>query len=152
MLKKLSGKVAIVTGAWRGIGAATARVLAQHGAQVILTDVADGVHDTAEKNRQTGLNAIALKMDVTRTDQVNHVVQEVLSRFRRIDILVNNAGIYPRHNLVDMSDEFLHQMFDVNVFGMFRSTRAVLPVMMKQKYGKIVNMSSVTGPMVADAS
>ena len=152
MLKKLSGKVAIVTGAWRGIGAATARVLAQHGAQVVLTDVADGVHETAEKNRQTGLNAIAFKTDVTRTDQVNHMVQEVLSRFRRIDILVNNAGIYPRSNLVDMSDEFLRQMFDVNVFGMFRCAKAVLPVMMKQRYGKIVNMSSVTGPMVADAS
>jgi len=91
-------------------------------------------------------------MDVTRADQVNDVVQELLSRFGRIDILVNNAGIYPRSNLVDMSDEFLRQMFDVNVFGMFRCARAVLPVMMRQRYGKIVNMSSVTGPMVADAS
>jgi len=144
--------VAIVTGAWRGIGAATARVLAQHGAQVVLTDVADGVHGTAERNRKNGLNAIAFKMDVTQTDQVNHVVQEVLSKFRRIDILVNNAGIYPRSNLVEMSDEFLRQMFDVNVFGMFRCARAVLPTMMKQRYGKIVNMSSVTGPMVADAT
>jgi NAD(P)-dependent dehydrogenase (short-subunit alcohol dehydrogenase family) len=144
--------VAIVTGAWRGIGAATARVLAQHGAQVVLTDVADGVHEAAEENRKDGLNAVAFKMDVTQTDQVDHVVQEVLSKFHRIDILVNNAGMYPRSNLVDMSDEFLRQMFDVNVFGMFRCARAVLPVMMKQRYGKIVNMSSVTGPMVADAS
>jgi NAD(P)-dependent dehydrogenase (short-subunit alcohol dehydrogenase family) len=152
VLKKLSGKVAIVTGAWRGIGAATARVLAQQGAQVVLTDVADGVHETAEKNRENGLNAIAFKTDVTRTDQVDHMVQEVLGRFRRIDVLVNNAGIYPRSNLIDMSDEFLREMFDVNVFGMFRCARAVLPVMMKQRYGKIVNMSSVTGPMVADAS
>jgi NAD(P)-dependent dehydrogenase (short-subunit alcohol dehydrogenase family) len=127
-------------------------VLAQHGAQVVLADVADGVHDTAEKKRKAGLNAIAFKMDVTRADQVNQVVQEVLSKFRRIDILVNNAGIYPRSNLVEMSDEFLRQMFDVNVFGMFRCSRAVLPAMMKQRYGKIVNMSSVTGPMVADAS
>jgi hypothetical protein len=152
LLKKLSDKVAIVTGAWRGIGAATAKVLAQHGAQVVLTDVADGVHETAEKNRQNGLNAIAFKTDVTRTDQVNQMVQEVLGRFRRIDVLVNNAGIYPRSNLIDMSDEFLREMFDVNVFGTFRCARAVLPVMMKQRYGKIVNMSSVTGPMVADAS
>jgi len=91
-------------------------------------------------------------MDVTQTAQVNGVVQEVLSKFGRIDILVNNAGIYPRRNLVDISDQFLHEMFDVNVFGMFRCARAVLPVMMKQRYGKIVNMSSVTGPMVADAS
>ena len=151
-MKKLSGKVAIVTGAWRGIGAATARVLAQHGAQVVLTDLADGVHETAEKNRKDGLNAVAFKMDVTRTDQVSQVVREVLSKFRRIDILVNNAGTYPRGNIVEMSDEFLRQMFDVNVFGMFRCARAVLPAMMKQRYGKIVNMSSVTGSMVADAS
>jgi len=127
-------------------------VLAQHGAQAVLTDVADGVHDTAEKNRNDGLNATAFKMDVTRTNQVDQMVQEVLSKFDRIDILVNNAGIYPRSNLVDMSDEFLREMFDVNVFGMFRCARAVLPAMMKQRYGKIVNMSSVTGPMVADAS
>lgn len=127
-------------------------MLAQHGAQVVLTDVADDVHDTAEKNRKDGLDAVAFKMDVTRADQVNHVVQEVLSKFHRIDVLVNNAGIYPRSNLVDMSDEFLREMFDVNVFGMFRCARAVLPVMMKQRYGKIVNMSSVTGPMVADPS
>jgi NAD(P)-dependent dehydrogenase (short-subunit alcohol dehydrogenase family) len=127
-------------------------VLAQHGAQVVLTDVADAVHDTAEKKRKAGLNAIAFKMDVTRADQVNQVVQEVLSKLGRIDILVNNAGIYPRSNLVEMSDEFLREMFDVNVFGMFRCARAVLPAMMKQRYGKIVNMSSVTGPMVADAS
>lgn len=80
------------------------------------------------------------------------MVQEVLSRFGRIDILVNNAGIYPRSNLVDMSDEFLRHMFDVNVFGMFRCARAVLPAMMGQRYGKIVNMSSVTGVMVGDAS
>jgi hypothetical protein len=152
VLKKLAGKVAIVTGACRGIGAATAKVLAQHGAQVVLTDVADGVHETAEKNRQNGLNAIAFKTDVTRTDQVNQMVQEVLGRFHRIDVLVNNAGIYPRSSLIEMSDEFLRKMFDVNVFGMFRCARAVLPVMMKQRYGKIVNMSSVTGPMVADAS
>jgi NAD(P)-dependent dehydrogenase (short-subunit alcohol dehydrogenase family) len=151
-VKKLSGKVAIVTGAWRGIGEATARVLAQHGAQVVLTDAADGVHHTAEKHRKDGLNATAFKMDVTRTDQVDHVVREVLSRFRRIDILVNNAGIYPRSSLIDMSDEFLREMFDVNVFGMFRCARTVLPAMMKQSYGKIVNISSVTGPMVADAS
>ena len=151
-MNKLADKVAIVTGAWRGMGAGIAKVLARHGAHIVLTDVAGAVHDTAENLRKAGLNAIAFKMDVTKTDEVNHVVQQVLSRFRRIDILVNNAGIYPRSNLAGMPDEFLSRMFDVNIFGMFRCARAVLPSMMEQRYGKIVNMSSTTGPMVGDAT
>jgi len=151
-MNKLADKVAVVTGAWRGIGAGIAKVLARYGAYVVLTDVADAVQDTAENLRKAGLNAMAFKMDVTKTDEVNHVVQKVLSRFGRVDILVNNAGIYPRSNLVGMSDEFLRRMFDINIFGMFRCARAVLPTMMEQRYGKIVNLSSATGPMVADAT
>mgnify|MGYP001092496391 CR=1 FL=1 len=151
-MNKLAGKVAIVTGAWRGIGAGVAKVLARHGAHVVLTDVADAVQETADNIRKAGLNAIAFKMDVTKTDEVNHVVQDVLSKFGKIDILVNNAGIYPRSDLVGMSDEFLSKMFDINTFGLFRCARAVLPTMMKQRYGKIVNISSTTGPMVGDAT
>ena len=151
-MSKLADRIAIVTGAQRGIGAGIAKVLAKHGAQVILTDVSDAVQDTAEDISRAGLKAMALKMDVTDTDQVDKVVRQVLSQFGRIEILANNAGIYPRSELVGMSDEFLHKMFDVNVFGMFRCARAVLPAMIKQRYGKIVNISSVTGPMVADPS
>jgi len=151
-LKQLSGKVAIVTGARRGIGEGAARLLAERGAQVLAVDVADAPHEAAEKNRKAGPSVAALKMDVTRSDDVNRSVQAILSKFGRIDILVNNAGIYPRSDLVHMSDEFMRRMFDVNVFGMFRCARAVLPAMMKQRYGKIVNVSSVTGPIVADAS
>ena len=151
-LKQLSGKVAIVTGARRGIGEGAARLLAERGAQVLAVDVADAPHEAAEKNRKAGPSVTALRMDVTRSDEVNRSVQAILSKFGRIDILVNNAGIYPRSDLVHMSDEFMRRMFDVNVFGMFRCARAVLPAMMKQRYGKIVNVSSVTGPFVADAS
>ena len=146
----LADRVAIVTGAWRGIGAGIAKVLAENGAHVILTDVSDAVEETAQRISRAGLNAIAFKMDVTSTEQVDHVVKQALTKFGTVDILVNNAGIYPRCDLANMSDDFLREMFDVNVFGMFRCSRAVLPTMKKQKYGKIVNMSSVTGPMVGD--
>ena len=149
-MTKLSDKVAIVTGAQRGIGAGIARALARHGAQVILTDISDAVTKTAEDIAKAGQQASALKMDVTSTDEVNNVVNQVLTQFGRIDILVNNAGIYPRCELVNMTDEFLRKIFEVNVFGMFRCARAVLPTMMKQRYGKVVNVSSVTGPLVAD--
>lgn len=151
-MTKLTDQVAIVTGAQRGIGAGIAKVLAKHGARVILTDVSDAVTETAEELSKAGLQATALKMDVTDTSEVNNVVNQVLGQFGRIDILVNNAGVYPRCDLVKMTDELLRKMFEVNVFGMFRCTRAVLPTMMKQRYGKVVNISSVTGPLVADAA
>jgi NAD(P)-dependent dehydrogenase (short-subunit alcohol dehydrogenase family) len=147
-MNRLEGRIAIVTGAWRGIGAGISRVLAKNGAHVILTDISDAVGETTEEIRKTGFEVTSFKMDVTKSDEVDEVVRKVLDRFGRIDILVNNAGIYPRKKLVDMSEEFLFNMFDVNVFGMFRCAKAVLPAMMEQRYGKIVNMSSVTGPMV----
>ena len=147
---KLTGKVAIVTGARQGIGAGVAKVLASHDAEVVLTDISDSVAITAQQISRNGLHASAYQMDVTNTDQANHILKQVADKFGRIDVLVNNAGIYPRCELLKMSDDFLRKIFDVNVFGMFRCSRAVLPIMMKRRYGKIVNLSSVTGPLVAD--
>jgi NAD(P)-dependent dehydrogenase (short-subunit alcohol dehydrogenase family) len=149
-MSRLADKVAIVTGACCGIGAGIANVLANNGARVVLTDLSDAVDVTAQRLTKAGLKAIGLKMDVTSREQVDDAVERTLREFGTIDILVNNAGIYPRCELTSMSDQFLHKMFDVNVFGMFRCTRAVLPTMMKQKHGRIVNMSSVTGPIVGD--
>jgi NAD(P)-dependent dehydrogenase (short-subunit alcohol dehydrogenase family) len=147
---KLAGKVAIVTGARQGIGTGIAKALARHDAEVVLTDMSDSVALTSQSLSEDGLHATAYQMDVTNAHQIDYVVKQVLDRFGKIDILVNNAGIYPRSELLAMSDEFLRNMFDVNVLGMFRCARAVLPIMMKQRYGKIVNLSSVTGPLVAD--
>lgn len=147
-MKRLEERIAIVTGAWHGIGAGISRVLAKNGALVVLTDVSEAVEETAEEIKKAGFEATSFKMDVTNSDEIAEVVRRVLDRYGGIDILVNNAGIYPRKKLVDMSEEFLFDMFDVNVFGMFRCAKAVLPVMMERRYGKIVNMSSVTGPMV----
>ena len=147
-MKRLEGRVALVTGAAQGIGAGISRVLARHGAHVVLTDVQEAVHETAQEITKEGLKAESRIMDVTDGEQVAAVIEDVLGDLGRIDVLVNNAGIYPRRSLVEMSEEFMTRMFDINVFGMFRCARAVLPGMMERRHGKIINMSSVTGPHV----
>jgi len=147
-MSRLEGRIALVTGAAQGIGAGISKVLAANGAYVVLTDVSDAVEATAREIREAGYEATHRRMDVTKTEEVNSVVEGVINDLGRIDILVNNAGIYPRRRLVEMPEEFLVRMFDINVFGMFRCAKAVLPSMMEGRYGKIVNMSSVTGSMV----
>ncbi len=146
VMKRLEGKVALVTGAAQGIGAGISRVLAIHGAIVAMADVSEAVKETAEALRGEGFEAHGWVMDVTDRDQVDGVVEKIIEEHGKVDILVNNAGIYPRRRLVEMDDDFVTRMFEVNVFGMFRCARAVLPGMMERRYGKIVNMSSVTGP------
>jgi len=147
-MKRLEGKVALVTGAAQGIGAGISRVLAIHGAVVAMIDVSEVVIETAEALRGEDLEAHGWVMDVTDRGKVDGVVEKIIEEHGRVDILVNNAGIYPRRRLVEMDDDFMTWIFEVNVFGMFRCARAVLPGMMERRYGKIVNMSSVTGPMV----
>lgn len=145
---RLEGRIAVVTGAMQGIGAGVSRVLARNGATVVLTDVSPRVEETARRIAEDSHSAESLVMDVTDPEQVSKVFKEITARHGRVDILINNAGIYPRRRLVEMDEEYLHRMFEVNVFGMFRCAKAVLPGMMERRYGKIVNVSSVTGPMV----
>lgn len=145
---RLKGKVAVVTGAAQGIGAGISKVLAAEGAIVALTDIQDSVEQTAESIRSSEGQATPHHMDVTNPRSVEDAIAEITAHYSRVDILINNAGIYPRRKLVEMDEEFLHRIFEINVFGMFRTSKAVLPGMMARRNGKIVNMSSVTGPMV----
>jgi len=147
-MKKLNGKIAVVTGAAQGIGAGISRVLAANGATVCLSDIQEVVEQTAEGIKKEGGKTYAYRMDVTKAMDVESAFGRIIKDRGCVDILVNNAGIYPRRKLVEMDEEFLHRLFEINVFGMFRCSKAVLPGMMKRRYGKIVNMSSVTGPMV----
>jgi len=147
-MKRLEGKVALVTGAAQGIGAGISRVLAIHGAVVAMTDVSEAVKETAEALQGEGLATHGWVMDVTDRDQVDGVVEKIIEEHGKVDILVNNAGIYPRRRLVEMDDDFVTRMFEVNVFGMFRCARAVFPGMRERRNGKSVNMSAVTGPKV----
>lgn len=142
---RLEGKVAVVTGAMQGIGAGISSVLAKHGAHVVLMDISEKVAETSKGI--DGSTSFKI-MDVTDPEMVSSVFEEILAEHGKVDILVNNAGIYPRKKLVEMDESYMHLMFNINVYGMFRCSKAVLPSMMERKCGKIINMSSVTGPMV----
>jgi len=148
---KLDGKTAIVTGAAMGNGSGAAMTLAKEGARVILTDVQNRVFETADELRKKGYETTAYLMDVSKADEVKDVVNSVIGEFGKIDILVNNAGIIQLAKFVDMKDEIRDRHWNINVNGVWNCSKAVVPYMIRQKYGKIVNISSVTGPMVADA-
>ena len=147
---KLEGKVAVVTGAAMGNGEGIARVLAKHGAHVVLWDISETVSETADSINSTDGKATAAKVDVTDFKACQDAADKTIAEQGKIDILCNNAGVIRLANFLDMSDEDRDFHFDINIKGVWHSTKAVLPNMVKNKYGRIVVMSSVTGPMVAD--
>ncbi len=142
--KKLQGQVAIVTGSSRGIGAAVSELLVQSGASVVLTArSADQIEALAARLRQQGARAIAVPADVADPEQTEEVVEAALDQFSRIDILVNNAGvIWPLEEVAETdADEWTYNI-QVNLLGPFYLARAVLPLMLDQRHGRIVNVSS----------
>jgi len=142
--KKLQGQVAIITGASRGIGAATARRLAAAGAAVVLTARSeDALAAVAEDIQRAGGVAHFVAADVADPDQIDPVIEGTLDRFRRVDILVNNAGmLWPLEETADADlDEWAYNV-QVNLIGPFFMARTVLPLMQHQNYGRIVNVSS----------
>lgn len=145
----LKDRVAIVTGAARGNGAGIALAMAREGAAVCLWDITPEVEKTARGIRDSGFLARASRVDVTDVRQVTQAVQAAIHRFSRVDILVNNAGIYPSIPFLEVSDEIRDQCWDVNVKGTWNCTKAVLPFMIQRQNGKIINISSVTGPLVS---
>jgi len=146
---RLKGKVAIVTGAARGIGKGIANAMAGEGAVVVLWDMLDEVHKTGEHIKNSGHKAASYTVDVSDTDQINQTAQEVSRRFGKVDILVNNAGIAYFVPFVEMTDELRDTIFNVNFNGMWNCTKAIITTMIRQKNGRIINISSVTGPRVA---
>jgi 3-oxoacyl-[acyl-carrier protein] reductase len=140
-------RVAIVTGAGspKGIGRAIALTLAKKGADVVVCDLdRTGAEKVAEEIRAMKRNAMAVQVDVTRQQDVAELVRTVLDRFGRIDILVNNAGITQPIKVVDMTEADWDRIMAVNLKGTFLCSKAVLATMIKQGYGRIVNMSSVS--------
>lgn len=142
---ELEGKVAIVTGAARGIGKAIARKLSQEGAAVVICDLIEEISATAEELRSEGGNILPLQVDVTDMEAVESMVQTVIDKLGRIDILVNNAGIVRDALLVRMKESDWDAVIAVNLKGAFNCTKTVAKPMMKQRYGKIVSTSSVMG-------
>lgn len=143
---RLGGRVAIVTGGARHIGAAYGRRLATEGAAVVIADILDG-GSVAEEIRSTGGRAIALTADVSSERDANRMAAEAVKAFGRIDILVNNAAIFiniHRHPFYEITAEEWDRVSAVNIKGPFLCSKAVFPQMKEQKTGKIINISSST--------
>ena len=142
---RLDGKVAIVTGAARGQGAATARLFVSEGAKVVLTDLLEDEGEAAAA--ELGAAACFARHDVTSEDDWGRIVALAVERFGRLDVLVNNAGIMQRTPVVDCSVEEFRGVLDVNLVGPFLGMKVAAPVMGETGGGAIVNVSSIQGIM-----
>ena len=139
---KLSGKVALVTGGSRGIGFAIAKILSENGAQVIITA---NNQDRLEHAISEITNTTYIQANIRSTEQVNHVVKDIIEKYGRLDILVNNAGIFPRiKKLHEIDDDEWNEVLDVNLTGSFRFCRECIPHLLKTS-GTIINIASDAG-------
>ena len=146
----LNNKIAIITGGAMGNGYGIAEVFLKLGATVVILDYSDKITESLNKLSVISKNVIGYKVDITNKDLVNKIIEDVYKRFNKIDILVNNAGVAKLVKFEDMTDEIRDFHIDINIKGTWNVTKAVYPYMVKNNYGKIVNLSSVTGPKVAD--
>ena len=143
----LKDKNIIVTGATRGIGKEIALTLAQNGANIAINyrNYNEEEEELINSIKEFGVDAIAVKCDVSKSDEVDNFISEVKNHFSSIDVLVNNAGITKDGLLLRMKDEDFNSVLDVNLKGTFNTTKSISPIMIKQKHGKIINISSVVG-------
>lgn len=143
----LNGKVALITGGSRGIGKATAILMAKAGSDVIINYVKNKMEaeKVAEEISKIGKNCLIFKADVANSSEVKYMVKETLNYFGKIDILVNNAGIWTYGEIGEMKEEVWNQTMNINLKGMFFVCNEVIPEMKKRKRGWIVNISSTAG-------
>ncbi|WP_036478648.1 3-oxoacyl-[acyl-carrier-protein] reductase [Myxosarcina sp. GI1] len=148
-LQHLKDKVAIVTGASRGIGKAAALALASQGAKVVVNYArsSDAAEAVVSAIAEAGGEAIALQADVSQSEAVDNLIKQTQDKFGRIDILVNNAGITKDTLLLRMKPEQWQAVIDLNLTGVFLCTKAVSKIMLKQRSGRIINIASVAGQM-----
>jgi 3-oxoacyl-[acyl-carrier protein] reductase len=139
-------RVAIVTGAARGIGAAIARELAQAGARVVVADLdLSAAEATARDLRDLGRDAIAVRVDVSQVAEARDLIDAALARFGRLDILVNNAGICPLATIEEVTEDLFDRVVAVNLKGVFFVSQAAVAPFKRQRAGRIVNIASVGG-------
>jgi 3-oxoacyl-[acyl-carrier protein] reductase len=149
MSGRLEGKVAVVIGGARGIGAGACEVFVREGAKVLLADVETALGEGVVARfpgRVTFMSA-----DISKRADMQRLAAAALERHGRIDILAQVAGIYPNHLIEDLSEEEWDRVLDVNLKGAFLAIQACFPAMKKQRYGRIVLMGSITGPIVSQA-
>ena len=140
---RLKDKTAIITGGGTGIGLATARAFCQEGAKVILFGRRkEKLEKAVEK---LGGSAIMVQGDMTNNNDLDKLINETLHNFKKIDVLVNNAGLFNGSPLHEISDSQWDEIMDINIRSVFQLTRRVLPVMLSQKYGSIIHISSILG-------
>jgi 3-oxoacyl-[acyl-carrier protein] reductase len=157
MHAETEGRVALVTGAGgsNGIGFATARILAREGAALAIASTTDRIHDRAAELRESGVDAAGFIADLTDREQVRHLVEQITERSGRIDILVNNAGMVSvsmepsaEREFIELEDTAWDRDLAMNLDTAYNVTRRVLPGMVERRWGRIVMVSSVTGPLV----
>lgn len=143
----LTGRVALVTGGSRGLGKAMARIYAEHGASVMICSRNAVELEAAASEIGNGLNARVewMTADLAKRDGAQHVAEEALARLGRVDVLVNNAGGNIPQRADQITDEAWDQIIELNLSGIMRLTRAVLPQMMERKWGRVIHISSVLG-------
>ncbi|MEW6731691.1 MAG: 3-oxoacyl-ACP reductase family protein [Acidobacteriota bacterium] len=143
---ELKGKTAFVTGGGRGIGRACALALAGAGARVVVAARSTGeIEAVANQIKELGTAALAVTLDVTRSESVTHAFEQALKEFPAIDILVNNAGIARSMPLVKCSEELWLETLEINLTGTFRCIKAALPGMLARGWGRIINIASIAG-------
>ncbi|HOR86700.1 MAG TPA: 3-oxoacyl-[acyl-carrier-protein] reductase [Bacillota bacterium] len=144
---QLKGKTAIVTGGSRGIGRSIALELASKGANVVIncTKSIESAETVIKEIKEMGVSGMAVKADVSNREEVENLVNDVLKTFGSIDILINNAGITKDNLIIRMSEKDFDDVININLKGAFICTKAVSKAMIKQKSGKIINISSVVG-------
>ena len=148
---RLEDKVAIITGAASGIGKATAKLFAAHGAKVVVADIdEDGGNQTVTDIQDAGNEAIFVQTDVTVKADTDQMVAQTLKIYGKLDILLNSAGIAMRLPVAELPEEDWHRCLDVNLNGVFLCAKAAIPAMQKNGGGSIINMSSIYGIVGAD--
>ena len=143
-----TNQVVLVTGAGspKGIGRTIAQTFGKQGAKVVICDINQaGCDANVEEMKKMGIEAAGYAANLTDTDAVKELVNKIVEKYGRIDVLVNNAGISQKVTVADMTLDDIKRIFSVNMFGLFLITQAVCEVMKKQKYGRIVHLSSVSG-------
>ncbi|OUQ59564.1 oxidoreductase [Tyzzerella sp. An114] len=143
-----NGQVIIVTGSGspKGIGKTIAKTFAKQGGTVIIADMnTEGVKNTVAEIESEGGKAFGIELNVTDKESVDNMVKTVMDKYGRIDVLVNNAGISQKVTVEDMTLDDMKRIFNVNMFGLFLCTQACMKPMREAKYGRIVNLSSVSG-------
>jgi 3-oxoacyl-[acyl-carrier protein] reductase len=147
-MSKLAGKVALVTGASKGIGASIAEYLAADGASVVVNYASSktGADAVVKRIKEKGGKAVAVQADVSKPEEIKGLIAETKAAYGKLDILVNNAGIYEFKPLEEVTPEHFHRQFDINVLGLLLTTKEALPLFGSEG-GSVINIGSVVGSM-----